>query len=263
MPTNVASSATEHGEGGDDRGAAPAVLVGPQEAEHEQEQGGGEGDLAGDVDLAGARVARLHDLRAGDPQAPRAEGHVDEEDPLPVQAARQRAADERADGERRADGGAVGGQGAGALLGLGEGVGEDRQRDGEHHGGAQALGGARGDERLDRRRRPRRRRRRAVKRARPPVKRRRRPKRSASEPAVSTTLASASVYASTTHCRPLSPVPRSSAIRDSAVFDDRDVEHEHRGGDADDGEGPALRGHGRQRRRRRRIRAGGCPARRR
>ena len=55
-------------------------------------------------------------------------------------------------------------------------------------------------------------------RARPPVKRRRRPKRSASEPAVSTTLASASVYASTTHCRPLSPVPRSSAIRDSAVL---------------------------------------------
>ena len=58
----------------------------------------------------------------------------------------------------------------------------------------------------------------AVKSERPIVKSRRRPSRSASEPAVSTTLASASVYASTTHCRPLRPVSRSSAMRDSAVF---------------------------------------------
>ena len=57
-----------------------------------------------------------------------------------------------------------------------------------------------------------------VKIERPMVKSRRRPRRSASEPAVSTTLASASVYASTTHCRPDRPVSRSSAMRESAVF---------------------------------------------
>src|SRR6185436_14217892 len=58
----------------------------------------------------------------------------------------------------------------------------------------------------------------SVKTTRPAEKRRRRPKRSASDPAVSTVEASASVYASTTHCRPLSPLSRSSAIRESAVF---------------------------------------------
>jgi hypothetical protein len=58
----------------------------------------------------------------------------------------------------------------------------------------------------------------SVKPARPIVNRRLRPSRSASAPAVRTTLASASVYASTTHCRPPRPVFRSSAIRDSAVL---------------------------------------------
>src|SRR4051812_16479179 len=53
---------------------------------------------------------------------------------------------------------------------------------------------------------------------RPMVNIRRRPRRSARKPALSTVLASASVYASTTHCRPLRPVPRSSAMRDNAVL---------------------------------------------
>ena len=46
----------------------------------------------------------------------------------------------------------------------------------------------------------------------------RRPNRSDSDPALSTTLASVSVYASMTHCTPESPECRSCAIRGSAVF---------------------------------------------
>jgi hypothetical protein len=53
---------------------------------------------------------------------------------------------------------------------------------------------------------------------RPIRKSRRRPSRSASAPAVSTVAASASVYASTTHCRPERPVRRSAAMSDSAVL---------------------------------------------
>ncbi len=134
---------------GHDRRAAPAVLVAAQEAEHEEEQAGGERRLAEPVDARRARIARLGHVRAGDPQAERAERQVDEEDPLPVEAARERAADERAEGERAADRRAVGGEGARALLRVRERVGEDRERHGEHHGRADALDGAGGVEEHD------------------------------------------------------------------------------------------------------------------
>ena len=98
------------GELGDDLRAAPADLVAAQQREHEQEEAGGERDLAGHVDGRRGGIARLLDLGARDPQAEDADRDVDQEDPLPVQAAGQRAADERADGEGGADGGAVGGQ---------------------------------------------------------------------------------------------------------------------------------------------------------
>src|SRR5579862_219484 len=52
----------------------------------------------------------------------------------------------------------------------------------------------------------------------PHWKTRRRPKRSDSEPALRTTVASASVYASTTHCTPVRPAWRSRAMCGSAVF---------------------------------------------
>ena len=58
----------------------------------------------------------------------------------------------------------------------------------------------------------------AVKTAIPQTKMRRRPSRSASEPAVRTTVASARVYASTIHCRPLRPELRSDAMCESAVL---------------------------------------------
>src|SRR5262249_30781930 len=52
----------------------------------------------------------------------------------------------------------------------------------------------------------------------PKAKSRRRPNRSASDPAVSTSAASVSAYASTTHCRSLKLAPRSSRIEGSATF---------------------------------------------
>jgi hypothetical protein len=52
----------------------------------------------------------------------------------------------------------------------------------------------------------------------PKANTRRRPRRSASEPAVSTTAASVSAYASTTHCRSVNEDSRSRWISGSAVF---------------------------------------------
>ena len=52
----------------------------------------------------------------------------------------------------------------------------------------------------------------------PTAKTRRRPSLSASEPAVSTSAASASVYPSITHCSSVKLAPRSSSIAGSAVF---------------------------------------------
>ena len=52
----------------------------------------------------------------------------------------------------------------------------------------------------------------------PHAKTRRRPRRSATDPAVSTTVASASVYASTIHCRPERLAFRSSAMCERAVL---------------------------------------------
>ena len=52
----------------------------------------------------------------------------------------------------------------------------------------------------------------------PSMKSIRRPSRSAIAPAVSTVAASGIVYASTTHCNPLSPVSRPEAIFESAVL---------------------------------------------
>src|SRR3546814_3853085 len=52
----------------------------------------------------------------------------------------------------------------------------------------------------------------------PMMKTWRRPRRSAHDPALRTTVANASVYASITHCRALTPVSRSDAIDGRAVL---------------------------------------------
>jgi hypothetical protein len=123
----------------EDRGAGPSVLVAAQQREDEQEQPAGQRDLPGPVEAAGDGVARLLHVGARDGDAEQPDREVDQEDPAPVQAARESAADERSDGERGADRRAIGGERPGALADVRIGVGQQRQRDGEHDRGADPL----------------------------------------------------------------------------------------------------------------------------
>ncbi len=194
----------------------------------------------GHVDGRRGGIARLLDLGARDPQAEDADRDVDQEDPLPVQAAGQRAADERADGEGGADGGAVGGQRPGALLHVGVGVGQQRERDGEHDRRADALHGARYIEEDD-------------------VGRGRAGRRGGGEDGEADREQAPAAEAVGQRARgqddrgeregvgvddPLQSAEARVQVlgdaRESGV-DDGDVEHEHRRGGADHGERPALR----------------------
>ncbi len=230
------------GERGHDRRAPPPLLVAAQQREHEQEQAGAQGDLTRDVDAAGARITRLAHVHAGDPDAGDAERDVHEEDPLPVQAAGERATDERADGERCADRRAVGGQCTGALLRAREGVGEDREGDGEHDRGADALHGAGCDERVDAGRR-------GARRGGEGEQRQARGEEPSTTEAVGQGAEGEDGRGEGERVRVDDPLQATEArvevlgdAREGRV-DDRDVEHEHRGGGADDREGPVSLGH--------------------
>ena len=84
-------------------------------------------------------------------------GHVQPEDPVPGEAVHDRAADHRAERDAEARHAGPDAERESALLG-GEGVAQQRQRQGRDHGAAEALHGARGDQRLGARRERRRRR---------------------------------------------------------------------------------------------------------
>src|SRR3954454_22498319 len=134
------------GEQRDDRRRAPAPRVALDEGEHERPEADGDRQDAGDVDLVRrGLVARL--ARGGDGHEHRHYGHgdVEEEDRLPGDVLDEEAADDGADREGH---GADAGPRADRLAALlrREGVGDDRQRRGHHERGADALGGAAGDE---------------------------------------------------------------------------------------------------------------------
>ena len=93
---------------------------------------------------AGQGRAGTSRRRGGDPDR-----DVDIEDPSPTQIRGHRPADGRADGERRADRGAVDGERLRAFLPVGEGVGEQRERRGEEDRRAEALHRAGGVEHDD------------------------------------------------------------------------------------------------------------------
>jgi hypothetical protein len=75
----------------------------------------------------------------GDGDGHDADGHVDEEDPAPAEAAGDGATDERSDGDGSTDDPAVDAEGGSSLLAL-EGGGDEGQRGGEHDGPADPLG---------------------------------------------------------------------------------------------------------------------------
>ena len=137
------------GERRNDPGAAPTVLVAAQQPEDQQEEPADQRDLPGNVDAPRGRVLALADRAVGDPQDDGADRHVDEEDRPPAEDVRERAADERAECEGRADGGAVGGQRLDPVGRLRRGLRDQRERRGEHQRCAEALNRPRGDEHLD------------------------------------------------------------------------------------------------------------------
>ena len=130
------------GQQADRRGAAPAEVVPPHQREHEQEQAHRERDEADPVDPARSQVFGLGDLRERDEHGDDADGHVDEEDPAPTDAAGDGAPDQRPDGDGTADHGAVDAEGRPAIA-PGERGGDQGQRGGEHDGAPDALHGTR------------------------------------------------------------------------------------------------------------------------
>ena len=132
----------QHRGGGEERHderAAPALLVASQQPEYQQEQRAAECREAAPIDASRVRVAALTQLEVGHGDRRNAHRHVDEEDPLPAERVDERAADERPDGHRDADRGAVDAHRHAALAAGGELLCHERERDREHDRAADAL----------------------------------------------------------------------------------------------------------------------------
>jgi hypothetical protein len=104
----------------------------------------------GEVEAAG-RAAALVEAAGGERQQRQPNRDVEPEDPVPRDAFDDGAADQRPERHAEARDPRPRADRQPALLG-GEGVGQQRQRQRRHHGGADALEGARGDQRAGRRR---------------------------------------------------------------------------------------------------------------
>jgi hypothetical protein len=99
------------------------------------------------VPLARDGARALRDEAHGADDAEDADRHVDEEDPLPAQQLRQDAAEQHAGGSPDGAHRPPVAERAIALVALREGGGDDRQRGGRDDGAAEALHGARDDQR--------------------------------------------------------------------------------------------------------------------
>ena len=108
---------------------SPADVDGVHDRVDEQRQAGGDGDRAGQVKRVGVVVGAALDQRPGG-QCCRGEPDrdVDEQDPAPVQAAGQDAAEQHPGRAPGAGDGAPDAERAVALGAFGEGGGDDRQR---------------------------------------------------------------------------------------------------------------------------------------
>ena len=126
---------------------APAGVDGVDERVDEQREPGGDGDGAGDVEVArlGLGAALLQQARR-EQRADHADRHVDEQHPAPAQPAREHAAEQHAGGAAGAGDGAPHAERAVALGAFGERRRDDRQRRRRDDRRAQALHGARGDQ---------------------------------------------------------------------------------------------------------------------
>jgi AAA ATPase domain len=133
----------------DDLRAEPPGGVAAHERPDDPEQtGAGEAD-AGQVDGLVGAVA-LGELGAGEGKGEKPDRDVEPEDPLPADALRDGAADERSDRDREALDPAPGAERGAALLGW-DRAGEDGERERSDDRSPQALECASGDQQLDRR----------------------------------------------------------------------------------------------------------------
>ena len=107
---------------------APAVVVCLRDRVHERDEPAGDEHGAGQIEGLDACVAALGQEQAREREPEQADRHVDEEDPLPAQCARQDTAEQ--DAGNRAEGAdpAPGAEGGVSFLPLGEGRHQDRER---------------------------------------------------------------------------------------------------------------------------------------
>ena len=141
---------------GHDLRARPAARVGPDEAPHEAERGGGDEPDAGHVEPR-LRAVALAQPRHAQRDRHEADRDVEPEDPLPREALDDRAAHERAERDSEAGDAAPQAEREPAPLGR-DGVAQDGQGERRHDRAADALKRAGADQPLDRRRQCRRRR---------------------------------------------------------------------------------------------------------
>ena len=186
---NSASSDRRRHEQADDPPGRPALLVPLDQREDQAEEAAGQRHEADRIEPAVLGVARLVQLLRRQDDRGNADRDVDEEDPPPREPGGERAARQRADRDRRADRRAPDAE-RGAALPAVELLREQGEGGREHHRPAEPLDAARDDQEE-----------RVVgeaaggggevKSVTPSRKSRLRPKRSASDPAVRTQVASA------------------------------------------------------------------------
>ena len=150
QPTNSAEQRGAGGQGAGHLGAAPAGGVAAHQAPHHAEHAGRDERRAPGGRAAGGAVALAHpdgrDRRQHQPDR-----DVEPEDPVPVEALRDGAADQRPAGDGQAGHGEEDPEGGAAALGRIGGA-DERERQRHHRGGADALDGAGGDQRAGGRR---------------------------------------------------------------------------------------------------------------
>ena len=121
-------------------GRPPRVGLGAHEGEHQRHEAGRHGDRPGEVEVTLRHVGpRLGEVTAGRHQCHGSDGHVDEQDPAPVQEVGQDPAEERAGRGAPGRDGAPHSQCPGAGRTLGERRGQNGQGRRGEDGGAETL----------------------------------------------------------------------------------------------------------------------------
>ena len=147
--TKAISGERRHGQGGDDARRGPADLGTLDEGEGQGEQSHGREGHAAGVDAAAHGAVGRRDHAGAEPQGGDADGHVDEEDPVPVDVLGEHASEQRPSGESDGADGAPGADRAGLLARVGVGGLQDGQGGRREQGGAEALQRPAGDEEID------------------------------------------------------------------------------------------------------------------